>query len=332
MRDVAERAGVSVTTVSHVINGTRHVSDELRNRVLEAMQALAYQPNALARSLRRNESCTIGMILPDAMNPYFAEIARSIEDTSFSEDYSVIICNSDGNLAKELNYINVLMEKRVDGIIFVAAGMSAEHIRMLQDKRMPVVVVDRDSPGVMVDSVQINNAAGGWLATSHLIELGHTHIACIAGPSDVTPSGERVDGYRRALHEAGLPILAENIVRGDFHAASGYQITKELLARDKRPTAIFACNDLMAIGALRAAKAMGFRVPEDISVVGFDDIYLAAYSNPPLTTVRQPKYEMGQLATKLLLERIQDPDLPPRTPLLDTELMIRASTCSPASK
>ena len=136
MRDVAERAGVSVTTVSHVINGTRHVSDELRNRVLEAMQALAYQPNALARSLRRNESCTIGMILPDAMNPYFAEIARSIEDTSFSEDYSVIICNSDGNLAKELNYINVLMEKRVDGIIFVAAGMSAEHIRMLQDKRM----------------------------------------------------------------------------------------------------------------------------------------------------------------------------------------------------
>jgi len=332
MRDVAERAGVSVTTVSHVINGTRHVSDELRNRVLEAMQALAYQPNALARSLRRNESCTIGMILPDAMNPYFAEIARSIEDTSFSEDYSVIICNSDGNLAKELNYINVLMEKRVDGIIFVAAGMSAEHIRMLQDKRMPVVVVDRDSPGVMVDSVQINNAAGGWLATSHLIELGHTHIACIAGPSDVTPSGERVDGYRRALHEAGLPILAENIVRGDFHAASGYQITKELLARDKRPTAIFACNDLMAIGALSAAKAMGFRVPEDISVVGFDDIYLAAYSNPPLTTVRQPKYEMGQLATKLLLERIQDPDLPPRTPLLDTELMIRASTCSPASK
>ena len=184
----------------------------------------------------------------------------------------------------------------------------------------------------MVDSVQINNAAGGWLATSHLIELGHTHIACIAGPSDVTPSGERVDGYRRALHEAGLPILAENIVRGDFHAASGYQITKELLARDKRPTAIFACNDLMAIGALSAAKAMGFRVPEDISVVGFDDIYLAAYSNPPLTTVRQPKYEMGQLATKLLLERIQDPDLPPRTPLLDTELMIRASTCSPASK
>lgn len=332
MRDVAERAGVSVTTVSHVINGTRHVSDELRNRVLEAMQALAYQPNALARSLRRNESCTIGMILPDAMNPYFAEIARSIEDTSFSEDYSVIICNSDGNLAKELNYINVLMEKRVDGIIFVAAGMSAEHIRMLQDKRMPVVVVDRDSPGVMVDSVQINNAAGGWLATSHLIELGHTHIACIAGPSDVTPSGERVDGYRRALHEAGLPILAENIVRGDFHAASGYQITKELLARDKRPTAIFACNDLMAIGALSAAKAMGFRVPEDISVVGFDDIYLAAYSNPPLTTVRQPKYEMGQLATKLLLERIQDPDLPPRTPLLDTELMIRASTCSSASK
>src|SRR5690606_8001724 len=232
----------------------------------------------------------------------------------------------DGDLLKELNYIDVLMEKRVDGIIFVAAGMSAEHIRMLQDKRMPVVVVDRDSPGVMVDSVQIDNAAGGWLATNHLIELGHTRIVCIAGPSDVTPSGERVDGYRRALREAGLPVHAEDIVRGDFHPAGGYRIAEELLARDKRPTAIFACNDLMAIGALSAAKAMGFRVPEDVSVVGFDDIYLAAYSNPPLTTVRQPKYEMGRLATKLLLERMQDPDLPPRTPLLDTELVVRASS------
>jgi LacI family transcriptional regulator len=332
MRDVAEHAGVSVTTVSHVINDTRHVSEELRTRVEEAMRELAYQPNALARSLRRNESCTIGMILPDGTNPYFAEIARSIEDKSFSEDYSVIICNSDGDLSKELNYINVLMEKRVDGIIFVAAGMSAAHIRMLQEKRMPVVVVDRDSPGVMVDSVQIDNAAGGQLATDHLVELGHERIACIAGPSYVTPSGERVDGYRRALHEAGLSADADDVLLGNFNAESGYQAATQLLSRSDPPTAIFACNDLMAIGAISAARAMGFRMPRDISIVGFDDIQLAHYSNPPLTTVRQPKYEMGRLATNLLLERIQDPDMQPRARVLDTQLVVRASSSAPRTE
>jgi LacI family transcriptional regulator len=330
MRDVAERAGVSVTTVSHVVNETRPVSDELRERVLAAMDELGYQPNLLARSLRRRETHTIGMIVPDSANPFFAEVARGIEDTSFEQSYSVILCNSDGDLDKELLYTNVLAEKRVDGILFVAAGVSTEHIRALQARRMPLVVVDRDIPGVAVDSVLTDNARGGWLATHHLIELGHRRIGCITGPSDVTPSAERITGYRQALRKTGVPVDEGLIVKGDFQYESGYQAARQLLAMDDPPTAIFACNDLMAVGAMSAALESGRQVPADLSVIGFDDVHLASFTNPPLTTVAQPKYEMGVLATKMLLERMQDRDMPPRRQLLDTSLLIRQSTAPPA--
>lgn len=326
MRDVAERAGVSVTTVSHVINETRPVSDDLRRRVLEAMHALGYQPNALARSLRRKETHTIGMIVPDSANPFFAEVARGIEDASFEQGYSVILCNSDGDLEKELLYTNVLSEKRVDGILFVAAGVSTEHIRALQARQMPLVVVDRDIPDVVVDSVLIHNARGGWLATQHLIELGHRRIGCITGPSDVTPSAERVIGYQQALQEAGIPLDEALIVKGDFQYESGYRAAQQLLALDDPPTAIFACNDLMAVGAISAAVELGFQVPARLSVVGFDDIRLASFANPPLTTVAQPKYEMGVVAMTMLLERMRERDMSPRRRLLDIRLVVRQST------
>jgi len=326
MRDVAERAGVSVTTVSHVINETRPVSDDLRRRVLQAMDELGYQPNALARSLRRKETHTIGMIVPDSANPFFAEVARGIEDASFEQGYSVILCNSDGDLEKELLYTNVLTEKRVDGILFVAAGVSTEHIRALQARQMPLVVVDRDIPDVVVDSVLIHNARGGWLATRHLIELGHRRIGCITGPSDVTPSAERVIGYQQALQEAGIPVDEALIVRGDFQYESGYRAAQQLLALEDPPTAIFACNDLMAVGAISAAVELGFQVPAQLSVVGFDDIRLASFTNPPLTTVAQPKYEMGVVAMTMLLERMRERDMSPRRRLLDIRLVVRQST------
>jgi len=326
MRDVAERAGVSITTVSHVINETRPVSDELRQRVLAAMQELGYQPNLLARGLRRGETRTIGMIVPDSANPFFAELARGIEDTVFEQGYNVILCNSDGDLDKELLYANVLAEKRVDGILFVAAGVSTEHIQTLQEQRMPVVVVDREVPDAFVDSVLTDNARGGWLATRHLLDLGHRRIGCIAGPSDVTPSAERITGYRQALDEGGVLVDEALILKGDFQYESGYQAARQLLSIDDSLTAIFACNDLMAIGAISAAVEVGQQVPADLSVVGFDDVRLASFANPALTTVAQPKYEMGVVAATMLLERMHDLGIPPRRRVLDTKLLIRQST------
>jgi LacI family transcriptional regulator len=328
--DVARLAGVSRATVSYVINnrtdGNVRISEETRCRVLEAVEELGYRPNVLARSLRQGQTHTIGMIVPDNTNPFFAEVARGVEDTSFEQGYSVILCNSDSDLDKELLYTNVLAEKRVDGILFVAVGMSAERICVLQERRMPVVVVDRDLPDVAVDSVMTANERGGWLATRHLIELGHRRIGCIAGPSDVTPSAERVTGYRQALREAALPVEEGLIMRGDFQYESGYQAARQLLSMDDPPTAVFACNDLMAIGTISAAVELGRQVPADLSVVGFDDVPLASFANPALTTVVQPKYEIGVVAATMLLERMQDPDRPPQRKMLDTELVVRQST------
>jgi LacI family transcriptional regulator len=326
MRDVAEQARVSVTTVSHVINDTRPVSKELRQRVLQAMNELGYQPNQLARSLRRGQTHTVGMIIPDSTNPFFAEVARGVEDTSFEQGYSVILCNSDGNLDKELLYTNVLVKKQVDGILFVAAGVSTERILELQRRNIPLVLIDRDLPEASVDSVLTDNAQAGWAATRHLIELGHTRIACVTGPSDLTPSADRVIGYREALRQSDLAVDEALIVKGDFQYVSGYQAGTHLLALERPPTAVFACNDLMAIGFMSAALQSGLRVPEDLSIVGFDDVRLAAFANPPLTTIAQPKYEMGVVAAELLLERMREPELAARRHVLDTQLLRRGST------
>jgi LacI family transcriptional regulator len=328
MRDVAERAGVSVTSVSHVINETRPVSYELRERVLAAMEELGYHPNRLARSLRSGKTHTIGTIVPDSADPFFAEVARGIEDTAFENGYSLILCNSDANLDKEAFYTDVLVEKQVDGILFLAAGGSTERILDLQQRGMPVVVVDRELPAVHVDSVVTDNAGGGWSATRHLIDLGHRRIGYIAGPSDLTLSEYRSTGYRKALEEAGIAVDENLVVRGAFDFESGYRAARQLLTNSQRPTAIFACNDLMAIGAICAAVELGLRVPEDLSVIGYDDVPLASYSNPPLTTIAQPIYDLGVVAASMLLERLHDPGRPARRIVLDVELQIRRSTAA----
>jgi LacI family transcriptional regulator len=291
------------------------------------MAELGYQPNALARSLRRKETYTLGVIVPDSADPFFAEVVRGIEDTSFQRGYTITLCNSDHDLDKELLYTNALREKQVDGILFFSAGgKSTEHIQKLQERRMPLVVVDRYSLNMELDSVQIDNDWGGWHATRHLVELGHRRIACITGPSDLTLSAERVTGYRRAMEEDGLPADESLIIKGDFQFESGYQAARQLLTIDIPPTAIFACNDLMAVGVVNAAQELDIKVPADLSVIGFDDVRLASFINPPLTTIAQPKYEIGRIATTMLLERINDPDMPPRQRMLDTELVVRRST------
>lgn len=330
IKDVARLAGVSTTTVSHVINETRYVSDELRARVLAAMEELNYRPNVLARGLRRGETKTIGLVVPDNSNPFFAEVTRIVEDIGFENGYSVILCNSDGNLEKEAAYVNVLIAKQVDGVIFIAAGSKYEHLHELATAGIPVVVADRDIPQTLADVVLVDNEQGGYDATRYLLSLGHRRIACIAGPSDLTPSADRVHGYRRALGEFGVPIEEKWIVPGDFRYQGGEAAIAELLRLDEPPSAVFACNDVMAIGALRAVRSAGLQVPGDVSIVGFDDIPLASAVSPALTTVAQPIVELATLAAQLLMSRIQSDqqDGPKQRIVLDTELIVRGS-CAP---
>jgi len=325
MRDVARRAGVSTATVSHVINETRFVSGELKARVYQAMKELNYHPNAIARSLRRRKTHNIGMIVPDISYPFLAEVARGVEDAGFELGYNVILCDSNGNLEKEATCIGILQEKKVDGIVLIAAGESSSRVQALIEQGMPVVVCDRELPGVGVDTVIADNVESGHQATEHLIGLRHHRIGCIAGPQMLGISKKRVEGYKRALEEHGIPLREELIARGDFRCGGGYEAMRELLALDEPPTAVFACNDLMAIGAICAASQKRLRIPQDVAIVGCDDIALASFTNSSLTTVAQPKQEMGAAAVEMLVERIGDKGKPPTRKLLPTKLVLRDS-------
>jgi LacI family transcriptional regulator len=326
IREVAEMAGVSFATVSHVINHTRFVSEETRERVLAAMKELDYRPNALAQSLRSGKTKTFGLILPDISNPFFAEIGRCIEDAAFKLGYSVILCNSERDPTKEEFYVEVLSKKQVDGVIFVGTTDQVESLDLLLSQELPVVVIDRDLPDLEVDAILIDNHYGGTQATRHLIDCGHRRIACIGGPSLVTPDSKRVTAYKEALIEAGLPWDERLVIRGDYHPESGYEITKLLLDQPDPPTAFFVCNDMMAFGSLRAIVNAGCQVPGDISIVGFDDIELASYFNPTLTTVAQPKVEIGIRATQLLIERIAQKSRPYQREVLPVKLIVRDSS------
>jgi LacI family transcriptional regulator len=326
IRDVATRAGVSSTTVSHVINDTRPVSADLRSRVEAAMAELGFQPNALARSLRRKRTHTLGLIVPDSANPFFAEVGRGIEDTSFANGFSVILCNSDGDPARELLYMDLLVQKQVDGVLFVPTGDQARLAATLRTRNIPVVVIDRDVPDAPIDRVHIDNVAGGYLATRHLLDLGHRRIGYIGGPPHLSPVPHRNAGYRQALQEAGLTVDEGLVIDGNFRDVGGYEGAQALLALADPPTAIFAGNDLMAIGALAASREAGVAVPDELSIVGFDDIHLAGYINPPLTTIAQPKYELGVIAAELLFARLAQSDLPPQRRLLQAQLVVRQST------
>lgn len=328
IHDVAVRAGVSATTVSHVVNGTRPVSSELSARVQQTVRDLGYQPNALARSLRRKQSHTIGLIVPDNSNPFFAEMAHSVEYAAYGIGHAVVLCNSDDDPAREALYLDLLLKRQVDGIVLVAATTSRDAMRAVVERGVPLVVVDRELPDPAHDCVLTDHEAGGYAATEHLAQLGHKHIACIAGPSDLGSSASRVAGYRAALRASGLAVDTSLVVRGDFRDHSGYTAAQKLLKRSDPPTAIFACNDLMAIGAMAAARDAGLGVPEGLSVVGFDDIHLAGYLNPPLTTIAQPMAELGRVAAELLLQRMQDRSLPPRRIMLRNRLVVRRTTAA----
>lgn len=326
MRDVAEHAGVSVTTVSHVLNESRYVSDELRERVQTAMHQLGYKRNLLARGLRRGQTFTLGMIVGFSFNPFFFEVARGVEAASYEQDYNVILGNAEGNPDKEFHYINVLIEKQVDGLVLATAGIHAEHIEMLHTWQVPFVLVDREIPSAEADLIRTDHESGAWQAANHLTELGHRRIACITGPLDIQNTTYRLKGYEKALTDAGIPVDTDLIVTGDWNYDSGYQLARELLDRAAPPTAIFAFNDIMAVGAMRAIIESGRRVPDDVAVVGFDDIPLASYAIPSLTTVRQPMQALGRVAVTRLFERMENPDLPAEKFIMQPELVIRMSS------
>jgi LacI family transcriptional regulator len=330
MKEVARAADVSVATVSHVINGTRFVSPALADRVQAAMGTLGYTPDATARSLRVRRTQTIGLVIPDNSNPFFAQLAQVIEEEGFEAGYTTILGNSTEQADRERRYVQTLVSKRVDGLIVALSREDDGTLdRILRPAKIPVVVIDRDVTLRGADIVLYDNAGGSSAAARHLLELGHRRIAFIAGPSDVQPAAERVRGFRHALHAAGVELAREAVAEADFHYDGGREATAALLKSSDGITAIVAANDLMAAGALRALADRGIRVPQEMSVVGFDDAPLAEMVSPALTTVRQPLQEMAQMAVSLLLARIAGQDSQVQRHVLPTELVVRESTGPP---
>jgi LacI family transcriptional regulator len=328
MNDVARVANVSIATVSHVINGTRFVSAERVERVHLAMHELGYTPDATARSLRVGRTDTIGLVIPDNSNPFFAALARWIEEAGFEAGYTTILANSNERPDREHRYVSTLVSKRVDGLILSPSrGDHSTLARLLKNAGTPVVVVDREADLPGADCVLYDNEGGSCEAARYLVELGHTSIACVAGPADATSATERVTGFRKALADAGVALPDHAVVEADFHFSGGREATARLLGTGEKFTALFAANDLMAAGAIRELAERGLSVPGDVSVIGFDDAPLAEMISPALTTMRQPLQEMAQAAVSLLLSRLTDADGgQPTRRVLPTSLVIREST------
>lgn len=326
IKDVALRARVSTTTVSHVVNRTRFVSDPVRHEVEAAIRELNYVPSAVARSLKSNSTKTIGMLIPNCSNPYFAEIVRSVEDHCFGAGYTLILCNTDDEPHRQSAYLQALTEKRIDGMIIISTGEGKDFQRMLHGLPIPMVLLDREIDEVNCDLVETAHLQGGLMATEHLIGLGHRRIACLAGPANLNSSAQRIEGWRSALAKAGLAASPELLWHSDFTSQGGFNTMQAILASPLAPTAVFVCNDLMSIGALSAAHQAGTQIPQQMSLIGFDDIELAQFASPALTTIAQPKQRIGIAAVDMVLERIQGGRIQARQVILLPELIVRNST------
>jgi LacI family transcriptional regulator len=324
-RDVARLAHVSTSTVSHVINGTRPVSPQLRDRVLAAMQDLGYEPNAVARSLKIKRSHTLGLIISDIANPFFTAVVRGVEDVAQAKGYMLIVGNSDEDPTKEEAYLRLLAARRVDGLILAPAGEPHPYLDRLVRDAFPLVFLDREVPQLPVPAVLLDSIVAAEEAVRHLIGLGHRRIGMIAGRSRISSTSDRIAGYRHALAAAGIPYDQDLVVSGGSRAEGGAAAAEALLELRPRPTALFTANNLMTIGAIGAVQARGLRIPEDIAVVGFDDFSWADVFRPRLTTVAQPTYELGRVAAELLVRRIDEGDTPPARVVLPGRLIVRES-------
>lgn len=301
--DVARHAGVSKTTVSHVLSGNRPVATETRSLVESAIAELGYRPDGIARSLRTRRTHMVALIIPDITNPFYPTLSRGLERALDGRGYRAFICSSDGDTERELDFLAEVCDRRVDGIVLDSFHLTVDDVHAITRGQVPVVWIGgkpRAHPGV--DSVRSDDEHGAFEATMHLIERGHRAIAIVDGPEGSGTS--RRDGYLRALAHAGLEPLARQPVRSDWTRAGGAAILPSILASSPAPTAVFCSNDLSAIGVIDAARERGLRVPEDLAVVGFDDIEEAAMTTPPLTTVRNPAFETGEAAGSLLGDRM----------------------------
>ena len=314
-------------TVSRVINNSGYISQETRERVEAAIAELGYVPNALARSLRFKQTQTIALVLTDITNPFFTTLARGVEDAASEQGFSVMFCNTDESRSEEIEYLNVLVQKQTDGVLLVPASGSAESLSFLRSQGVPVVVVDRRVPGFQVDMVRCDSEEGAHALVSHLIELGHRRIAALMGPETISTAADRLAGYYRALAESGLSSEPSLVLHDRYSQKGGYRMAQKALESTPRPTALFAGNNLIAVGVLRALRDAGLRVPEDISVASFDDVPESLVMDPFLTVVTQPAYEMGRQATGLLLDRLAgEGPAEVREIVLPTELVVRKST------
>lgn len=329
VKDVSQVAGVSTATVSRVLAGFEEVSDETRQRVLEAARALNYQPNRNARNLRKNTTSKIGVIISDIQNPFFGSIVRGIEKVTIKDDYTLILGNSDEDSEREKKLIAMLLEEGVAGVIIVPTNADAESYRPLFGSHTPFLVIDRRLPLPALDMVLVNGAAGAEMAVDYLVSLGHRKIGYVGGLKHLSVMHEREQGYLAALQKHNLPLVPDYLRQGNNRQDGGQAAVCELLALPKPPTAILIANNLMTLGGLQAIHESGMRIPDQVSLVGFDDMDWAPSLRPPLTVVAQPAYEMGETAASILLERIRDPEQPPRTVVLDTRLIVRASCREP---
>jgi DNA-binding LacI/PurR family transcriptional regulator len=327
IRDVAKLAGVSTATVSKVLNGTGRISAGTSVRVANAMEELQYHPSMIARALKKNQTYSIGLLVPDITNSFYAELMRAIEDEALSRNYFVLVCSTDNSPERERKQLELLMGKQLDGLIIATAdGMSSDSLKMLRNSELRVVFIDRVVPDSPYPVIAADHYAGSYQAMEHLIQLGHRKLAVFAEPLYLRPSQERLRGFFAALEAYGLPRDSSPVLNRGFGAQAGYELAQRLLLSNELPTAIFATNDLIALGALQKFHEVGISIPDQLSLMGYDDIQMAKLASPPLTTIAQPIAEMCRLAVEYLFS-----DRPPSTTitLLLPKLIIRNSTAAP---
>jgi LacI family transcriptional regulator len=326
MKDIAIELGINESTVSRALNNHPHVHPSTRERVAEAARRLNYRPNTLARSLATNRSYVVGLVISNIANLFFAEVTQGIEQVADANGYSVILCDTARDAAKEQRYLDLLASRQVDGIIFMSGRLPADTVAAIRSVKCPVVMISRDGARYGIPTVRINNRAEAARAVSYLINLGHARIGFISGQLDDAESGlPRLAGYKAALDDAGIPFDPCIVQEGDFTMESGMRACTRLLDATPRPTAIFAANDEMAIGAMKALAQHGINVPKDMAVVGFDNTALARVVTPALTTVAQPLRSLGSTATEMLIRLMTGQGLKDTEVVLDCQLVVRSS-------
>jgi LacI family transcriptional regulator len=324
--DVARLAGVSTATVSRALNGTGQIAPSTRASIEAAVEQLGYRPNTIARSLVTKSTQTIALLLPDITNPFYAALVSGIQQVALSHGHTMLLCTTESDAEREEHYLRVLRAKQVDGALVDGLVLPSDRIARIVEEGFPIVCLDRDIDSRSIPLVQVDNRLGGRMATEHLVDLGHTEIAHVTGARELKISDERLAGYREVLAAAGLNAAPALVREGRFTEEGGHEAARVLLLHKPPPTAIFAANDLSALGVLNAVAETGRKVPDDVSVVGFDDLRLAAFTSPPLTTVRQPGIEIARLATEILIGLTQGRRTEKMRHLLEPELVVRGST------